>query len=44
MKHYKSAVIKQFYKVFGSLNIIGNPVGFFRNVSTGFRDLKDKPS
>lgn len=44
MEHYKSSVLKQLYKVFGSLNIIGNPVSLFRNVSTGFKDLKDKPS
>ena len=44
MQHYKSSVIRQLYKVFGSLNIIGNPVSLFRNVSTGFKDLKDKPS
>ena len=44
MEHYKGSVIKQLYKVFGSLNIIGNPVSLFRNVSTGFKDLKDKPS
>jgi len=32
------------YKVFGSLNIIGNPMGLFKNISTGFKDLKDKPA
>lgn len=42
--HYKSSVLKQLYKIFGSLNIIGNPVSLFRNISTGFKDLKDKPS
>ena len=44
MAHYKSTVLRQLYKVFGSLNILGNPVGLFRNISTGFKDLKDKPS
>lgn len=44
MEHYKSSVLGQLYKVFGSLNIIGNPVSLFRNVSTGFKDLKDKPA
>ena len=42
--HYKHAVITQFYKIFGSLNIIGNPVSLFRNVSTGFRDFAEKPA
>lgn len=27
----------------GSLNIIGNPVGLFRNVSSGVSDLFSKP-
>lgn len=36
--------MRQLYKIFGSLNIIGNPVSLFRNISTGFKDLKDKPS
>jgi vacuolar protein sorting-associated protein 13A/C len=44
IKHYKSSVIKQLYKIFGSLNIIGNPVSLFKNISTGFTDLKNKPS
>lgn len=44
MAHYKSSVLRQLYKIFGSLNIIGNPVSLFRNISTGFKDLKDKPS
>jgi hypothetical protein len=30
--------------MFGSLNIIGNPVSLFRNISTGIKDMKDKPS
>ena len=42
--HYKSSVLKQLYKIFGSLNIIGNPVSLFRNISTGIKDLKDKPA
>ncbi len=42
--HYKNSVLKQLYKIFGSLNIIGNPVSLFRNISTGFKDLKEKPA
>lgn len=37
--HYKRTCINQFYKIFGSLNIIGNPLSLFRNISTGFKDL-----
>lgn len=44
IEHYKGSVMRQLYKVFGSLNILGNPVSLFRNISTGFKDLKDKPS
>lgn len=44
MEHYKGSVLRQLYKIFGSLNIIGNPVSLFRNISTGFKDLKDKPA
>lgn len=28
----------------GSLSIIGNPIGLFNNVSTGFKDFVDKPA
>jgi vacuolar protein sorting-associated protein 13A/C len=38
--HYKGSVMKQLYKIFGSLNIIGNPVSLFRNISTGIKDMK----
>lgn len=44
MAHYKSSVVSQLYKIFGSLNILGNPVSLFRNISTGFQDLKEKPA
>jgi len=41
---YKGDFINQLYKVFGSLNIIGNPIGLFRNISTGFQDFSKKPA
>jgi vacuolar protein sorting-associated protein 13A/C len=44
MEHYKNSVLGQLYKIFGSLNIIGNPVSLFMNISSGFKDLKEKPS
>ncbi len=28
----------------GSINIIGNPVGLFRNITTGVSDLFEKPA
>ena len=42
--HYKRTCISQLYKVFGSLNILGNPLNLFRNISTGVKDLKEKPA
>jgi len=42
--HYKSNCMNQLYKVVGSLNIIGNPLGLFRNIKTGFVDLYEKPA
>lgn len=42
--HYKQTCINQLYKIFGSLNIIGNPLSLFRNISTGFKDLTTKPA
>jgi vacuolar protein sorting-associated protein 13A/C len=43
-KHYRNVAIGQLYKLFGSLNFIGNPIGLFRNIATGIRALKEKPS
>jgi vacuolar protein sorting-associated protein 13A/C len=44
ISQYKGDVINQFYKIFGSLNIIGNPMGLLRNISTGFEDFAQKPA
>ena len=44
ISRYKGDVVTQLYKVFGSLNIIGNPMGLLRNISTGFQDLATKPA
>ena len=44
ISRYKGDVVTQLYKVFGSLNIIGNPMGLLRNISTGFEDLATKPA
>ena len=40
---YKDEGISQVYKLLGSIDIIGNPVGLFKNISTGVVDLIDKP-
>jgi len=43
VSHYKSQAITEGLKVLGSLNIIGNPVGLFSNISSGVEDLINKP-
>lgn len=40
ISHYKTTCVSQFYKLVGSLNIIGNPLSLFRNISTGVKDLR----
>lgn len=37
--HFKDQAIREALKAFGSLNIIGNPVGLFENISSGITDL-----
>lgn len=44
VSRYKGDVINQLYKIFGSLNIIGNPMGLLRSISTGFEDFSKKPA
>ena len=43
VKRYVDDSIKQVYKILGSVDIIGNPVGLFSNISTGVVDLFEKP-
>ena len=40
---YQDDAAKIIFKVLGSLDIVGNPVGLFNNISTGFQDLLEKP-
>jgi vacuolar protein sorting-associated protein 13A/C len=42
VEHYQYCVISQLYTMFGSLNIIGNPINLFRNITTGITDMKWK--
>lgn len=44
IQFYKQEGIKQIGSVIGSLSIIGNPIGLLNNISTGFKDLVDKPA
>jgi len=40
---YKDEVTKSIPKLLGSLDIVGNPVGLFTNISSGVVDLVEKP-
>ncbi|EGR29518.1 PH domain protein [Ichthyophthirius multifiliis] len=41
--NYKQQIIPQILNLLGSLNIIGNPIKLFSNVSTGVKDFIQKP-
>ncbi|KAF7728851.1 hypothetical protein EC973_005477 [Apophysomyces ossiformis] len=43
MLHYKDQVVYQLHKVLGSADVIGNPVGLFNNLSSGFGELFYEP-
>ena len=43
VKKYTDEGIKQVYKILGSIDILGNPVGLFNNISTGVDALFEKP-
>jgi vacuolar protein sorting-associated protein 13A/C len=41
--HYRQDVIRQLYRILGSADFIGNPVGLFTNVSSGVADIFYEP-
>lgn len=41
--HYKEQVIYQIHRVLGSIDILGNPVGLFNTLSSGFGELFYEP-
>jgi vacuolar protein sorting-associated protein 13A/C len=43
IQHYKSAMIKQIYKIVGSIDILGNPLRLVKNIGQGVFDFIDKP-
>lgn len=43
MLHYRDQVIFQVHKVLGSVDILGNPVGLFNTLSSGFGELFYEP-
>ncbi|TID30882.1 hypothetical protein CANINC_000530 [Pichia inconspicua] len=42
-EHYKQAFLYQLYKVLGSADVLGNPVGLFTNISSGVMDIFYEP-
>ncbi len=41
--HYRQEVLRQLYRVLGSADFLGNPVGLFTNVSSGVADMFYEP-
>ncbi|KAF8622462.1 hypothetical protein AX15_006983 [Amanita polypyramis BW_CC] len=41
--HYKQDILRQLYRILGSADFIGNPVGLFNNVSSGVADIFYEP-
>lgn len=39
MRHYSRQILHELYKVLGSAGVIGNPMGFARNVGFGLKDF-----
>lgn len=44
MLHYQQEFINQLYRVLGSADVLGNPIGLFSNVSSGVADLFYEPT
>ncbi|KAJ2809144.1 Vacuolar protein sorting-associated protein 13 [Coemansia guatemalensis] len=42
-KHYSQELFNQLYKVVGSANLLGNPVGLFTSISSGVSDFFYEP-
>lgn len=41
--HYRQDILRQLYRILGSADFIGNPVGLFNNVSSGVADIFYEP-
>ncbi|XP_077218039.1 vacuolar protein sorting-associated protein, putative (DUF1162) isoform X2 [Tasmannia lanceolata] len=44
IRHYTRQLLHEMYKVFGSAGVIGNPMGFARNVGLGIKDFLSVPA
>ncbi|PPQ80804.1 hypothetical protein CVT25_001929 [Psilocybe cyanescens] len=43
MYHYRQDILRQLYRILGSADFIGNPIGLFTNVSSGVADIFYEP-
>ena len=43
-KHYTTSILGQFYKIMGSLDLVGNPVRFLSSLGYGVNDLFYEPA
>lgn len=43
-KHYRSQLVQQLYKLVGSFEFLGNPVGLVSNLGTGMKDFFYEPA
>jgi vacuolar protein sorting-associated protein 13A/C len=41
--HYRQEVLRQLYRILGSADFLGNPVGLFTNISSGVTDVFYEP-
>ncbi|KAL5715325.1 hypothetical protein ACHQM5_017158 [Ranunculus cassubicifolius] len=44
IRHYTPQLLHEMYKIFGSASVIGNPMGFAKNLGLGIKDLLSIPS
>ena len=43
IEHYKRQALLEAYKIIGSLDLIGNPIGFVHKIGTGFIEFFNEP-
>merc|ERR1712130_1048836 len=43
-KHYIRQITFETYKILGSLDLLGNPIGLFNDIGTGFKDVFYDPA
>ena len=43
LNQYKQATLVQIMKIFGCIDVLGNPVNLFKNIGSGVKDFFQKP-